>query len=127
MAPLTMNNNKRRLLICDIETSGMSPEQGAVMLEVGLMLMNSVDDPNPNILVVTICPTEEQWKFASPQSLKVNGFTWERLQTEGIPMEDAKIKILEWIATNEISSETVQYVRPESKVRPALPGFLHGS
>ena len=101
---------KRAWLICDLETSGLSANLGATILEAGFMLLKGADDPDPKTLVVTICPTEAEWKFASPDALKVNGFTLARLQAEGIPMAEAKIKILSWMAENDINAETTQYI-----------------
>ena len=95
----------KRNLFCDIETTGLKIELGAVPLAIGMLLDNGTpDDPEPKSLIVTICPTEDQWSKASSKALEVNGFTWEQLQQEGIPMEEAVSTICNWLAENDVNS-----------------------
>ena len=101
---------REKILICDIETTGLRPEAGAVPIAIGFMLLNGLEDPNPETLVVDILPTEEQWKLASPDALAVNGYTWEHLCEHGVSLDDAKTTICGWLEDHGISRSTVQYV-----------------
>ncbi len=98
------------LLFLDLETTGLRPEHGAVPLEICFLYERTENSTEPITLSVTICPTEDQWAKASPQALVVNGFTWERLQQEGIPMEEARDQICSWMMENDISRETAVVV-----------------
>ncbi len=101
----------KRNLYCDIETTGLKIEDGAVPLSIGFLLDNGVEDPGPHAsLVVTILPTELQWAKANDRALEVNGFTWEKLLVDGVSIEKAKETICAWLAENDVNEDTVRYV-----------------
>jgi hypothetical protein len=106
-------------LFCDIETTGLKIEDGAVPLAIGFMLDTGPDDPSPEHIVVTIIPTQEQWEKANVKALEVNGFTWEKLILEGVSWPEAKLKICAWLADHDVNSKTVRYVgqNPQFDIR----------
>jgi DNA polymerase III epsilon subunit-like protein len=90
----------RDKLYLDIETSGFEPTEGACIFSIAFI--HEKHEPNSDEstleeLEVVILPTEEQWKNASPGALKVNGITWEYLEKEGVPLDEAKMKIISWL------------------------------
>ncbi len=104
-----------KVLYVDLETTGLSIGDGAVPLSIGMMVDNGVDGPEPpKHIVVTILPTEEQWAKANPSALEVNGFTFEKLVAEGIPLDKAKNELFAWLLENEIDT-TTRYVGQNCK------------
>jgi hypothetical protein len=86
----------------DIETSGLSEAEGAVILSAAFIFQQQVDDvrmekaPTKELELV-IKPTQEEWAVASPKALEVNGMTWDYLEKEGISLLDAQIKLVTWL------------------------------
>lgn len=103
-----MDSNQWRLF-CDIETSGLEPIS-AVPLEIGMMLDKSFNDPEPVIFTIVVKPTEAQWQLASPRALEVNGFTWERCQEEGLPIQEAADKLCAWLVEHGVDAHHPIYI-----------------
>jgi DNA polymerase III epsilon subunit-like protein len=99
----------KNLLFVDIETSGLEPSQGACILAIGAISEKNVKKNPISEFSVLVKPTEMQWKVASPEALKVNGLTWERLSEEGVPFADARDMFIEWLVSNNVRS-TFTYV-----------------
>jgi DNA polymerase III epsilon subunit-like protein len=89
-------------IFLDLETSGLSPEQGAAILSIGLVADNGSLDTLTGELEVHVIPTEEQWAAASPQALEVNGLTLEFLQANGVPLNTAIYKVCAWLADQRV-------------------------
>ena len=81
----------------DIETTGLSPQEGAVILSIG-MIMDREEDG----VEFVITPSAEEWAKASPEALKVNGFTFEFLKENGQPIDDVKMGFMKWLLDNEL-------------------------
>jgi len=93
----------------DIETSGLSPDQGAVMLAIGACI-DTTKKRTPTEFSVLIRPTIPQWAAASPKALDVNGLTYQRLMDEGIPFNDAVDAFCGWAVENGVTAKTFEYV-----------------
>ena len=88
----------------DLETTGLNPWKGnvnnndkGVILSAGFVL-----ETGPELEMI-ITPTVEEWGYASPQALEINGMTWDFLKEEGMPWENAARGILHWLVENEIT------------------------
>lgn len=100
---------KDRLFV-DLETTGLKPEEGHVVLS-GCFILDKADmDVNSELFEFVIQPTEEEYANASPKALEVNGFTWELLQETGDPRPLAIQKILSWILQHNITYDTVEFI-----------------
>jgi len=86
-------DSKKRFFI-DLETSGLEPTEGAVILQIGCL----TDDPEDGEFSMTILPTNEQYVKASPKAIEVNGLTWEVLQEKGKSFEEVKEEFLRYLA-----------------------------
>jgi oligoribonuclease (3'-5' exoribonuclease) len=105
---------KHRLFV-DLETTGLKPDEGSVVLS-GCFILDRVDaDVNSEMLEFVIQPTEEEFANASPKALEVNGFTWELLQETGVPRPQAIQKILSWILQHNITHETTEFIGQNPK------------
>jgi DNA polymerase III epsilon subunit-like protein len=87
-------------LYVDIETTGLEPSEGAVMLSIGAIAELDEGEevatlPNTELIIL---PTKDQWGQASPKALQVNGMTWEYLEKHGVPLRDAEAAFGRFIA-----------------------------
>lgn len=118
----------KRLIFVDLETSGLEPSQGHVILSMGAIVEKPgkkfegmLDEFNVNII-----PTANQWKLASSQALDVNGLTLEYLQKTGISLEDARKKFCEWLVANKVESGKVMYVGQNPNFDLRFLGYYMG-
>lgn len=100
----------KHTIYVDIETSGLDPAQGAVMLSVAIILEKDTKTNPLSEFVVNIIPTDEQWAAASPEALKVNGLTLEYLKETGVSLQEAQERIASFLAANSFSANTFTYV-----------------
>jgi len=90
----------------DLETTGLNPwrdnpnqNDKGVILSAGFVTETGAE------LEAIITPTPEEWGYASPQALEVNGMTWDFLKENGEPFEDAARRIINWLTTEKITEE----------------------
>jgi len=91
----------------DLETTGLSPwvdtpellKKKGVILSAGFVL-----ETGPEFQVV-ITPTPEEWGFASPKALEVNGMTWDYLKEHGVVLQEAISKIITWLKEQDVNNE----------------------
>lgn len=107
----------KNYLYVDIETSGLKPEEGAVMLAIGAV---ATLKGKGNVGKVAefegyILPTEEQWKLASPSALVVNGLTWNLLREKGKPAVDVIADFASWLMDNKVDATSHTYVGQNPK------------
>lgn len=92
-------------LFLDIETSGLRPEDGAVILSIGAIA--EVTNKRTGVSYVefeqVIHPTAAQWAAASQDALRVNGFTLDKLAAFGIPAAEAIVVFCEWLDEHKVS------------------------
>lgn len=94
-----MQHTPQKLFI-DLETTGLEPDEGACILSVGAVTSDGHE------FYGVVKPTEMQWKLASPDALKLNGFTWEQLEKEGRPLSEVAGEFVQWLA-DHCTSDTV--------------------
>jgi DNA polymerase III epsilon subunit-like protein len=92
----------------DIETTGLKPENGAVIVSIGAVaeLPGKKNAGKLAEFYGVICPTPEQMTYASPQAMHVNGFTWPSLQQVGKPFNDVMGEFCSWLVENGIDRKT---------------------
>lgn len=90
----------------DLETTGLDPwiddpesNKKGVILSAGFTLETGEE------LQVIITPTPEEWGFASPKALEVNGMEWDYLKENGETFQDAVSIIISWLKENNITDE----------------------
>lgn len=99
----------KRLYI-DLETTGLEPADGHTTLSIGAAIDDSEDDSFYDEFSVTIKPTKEEWEKASPDALRVNGFTWESLQAEGTDKRDAVDMFCSWLLGHDVVAGETAYI-----------------
>ncbi len=112
-------------IFIDLETSGLSPTSGAVILSIGMITDGGGVDTPSDELAIHITPTEEQWKLANPQAMEVNGLTLEFLQQNGVPLGKAVDTVCEWLVNHCVCLHTtVVGQNPDFDYR-FLSHFMH--
>jgi DNA polymerase III epsilon subunit-like protein len=89
-------------IFLDLETSGLSPEQGAAILSIGMIADDGTLDSLTGQIELHVIPTEEQWAQVSPQALEVNGFTLEFLKANGMPLPEVIEKLCAWLVGQRV-------------------------
>lgn len=93
-----------KVLYIDLETSGLEPSEGAVILSIGALFEKiqngKVVDSTEWERVVKV--TQEQWDKASPKALEVNGMTWD-IVSAGKPIEDVRDEFIIWLVDNDLN------------------------
>lgn len=89
-------------IFLDLETSGLSPAHGAVILSIGLIHDEGELNSHTNELELYICPSEEEWAQASPEALAVNGLTYDFLKENGVSLQGAIDHVCEWLVGHRI-------------------------
>lgn len=94
----------------DAETTGLNPWQDnknkndkGVILSIGFILDSREE------LEVIITPSPEEWGYASPRALEVNGMTWDFLKENGMHRDDAKNMILEWLQKHKVNKDEYEF------------------
>jgi len=97
---------KKKLFIVDVETTGLNPEAGHVMVSIGAIAEVRPTKKAPEQFVEfygIVAPTELEWAKASQDALKVNGMTLEFLQQNGSPLSDVRDEFLAWLMLHKVS------------------------
>lgn len=102
----------KRYVYVDIETSGLEPMQGAVILGIGAIaeVAGKTRDRAVEEFSVFVKPTKDQWAVANPGALAVNGLTWEFLQENGLPFDEARDEFLRFLVANNVSDRLFIHV-----------------
>lgn len=87
-------------IFLDTETNGLNPLKHFV-LELAFKIVNVETGELLTAYEAVIAPTQEEWAQGDPQSLQVNGFTWEEV-SKGIPSVQVSEEILEIFASFNI-------------------------
>lgn len=80
----------KKILYLDIETTGLNPLNGAVILSIGAVVDRKTKRNPIAEFYGLIKPTFSEWEIASPKALEVNGLTYEYLQEHGKPFSDVR-------------------------------------
>lgn len=84
----------RKRFFIDIETSGLKPNEGAVILQIGCL----TDDTEDGTFSETILPTNEQYGKRSAKAIEINGLTWEVLQEKGKSFKDVSEDLIRYLS-----------------------------
>jgi DNA polymerase-3 subunit epsilon/oligoribonuclease len=84
-------------IFIDIETTGLNPYKHRT-LEVALRVKNLSNNTSLNSFSCIVSQPENTWKESDPESLAVNGFTWDQCQ-QGLPEYQVSEEI-EYFLTN---------------------------
>jgi len=88
----------------DIETSGLYPNSGHVILSIGAVVDRGTKKNPIAEFYVEIAPTAAQWQHAADAALRVNGMTWERLQQNGKPFNQASDEFSAFLVENKVKT-----------------------
>ncbi len=94
-----IKDTKKRFFI-DIETSGLKPHKGAVILQIGCL----TDDPADGEFSKTILCTNEEYGRRSPKAIEVNGLTWEVLKEKGEPFNEVRDALIRYLTKAEVEN-----------------------
>ena len=76
----------RKLLVFDVETGGLDPTQHP-LLSIGMVLWH--DGAIVDRISIIVNEGREMFERATPEALKINGMTWERIEREGVSVVQA--------------------------------------
>jgi len=94
----------KKTLYLDLETTGLYPDEGAAILSIGAVLdRNTKKDPIKEFYAV-IRLADEEWKQASPQALRVNGFTYDKMVEEGKPFNVVRDEFISFLMDNGVQA-----------------------
>ncbi len=116
-----------RHIYVDLETSGLNPDQGHMILGIGAVAELGIKKREITEFSRLVRPTDKQWALAHPKALEVNGLTWERLMDEGRPLNEVKDEFCSWLVGGRVRVSTVQYVgqNPEFDIK-FLKWYMNG-
>lgn len=94
-------------LFLDIETTGLKPAEGAVILALAAIaeLRGKKNEGKIAEFEAVVLPTKDQWAKASPEALKVNGMTLEYLEANGKPLEQVTYDFLVWLQETGVTTD----------------------
>lgn len=93
------------LCFLDSETTGLEPDEGAVMCSIAFLLTQDGEVLQQASFVFT--PSESEWSNANPKALAVNGLTMEYLKSEGMPREEQEFWMRKWLLQHGIKDYTL--------------------
>lgn len=79
------------VIFLDIETTGLDPVRNHV-IDIGFKIVDHTTGELKTTYQSIICPTKEQWATHDPQSLVINGYSWESVSV-GITAAEAAAEI----------------------------------
>jgi DNA polymerase III epsilon subunit-like protein len=98
----------KRLLFVDVETGGVDPTKHP-LFEVAMRCECGPDDPSAVNFSSVIRVSPEEWEACMPGALRVNQFSYQELQ-RGHTLDEVGQDLANWLLTNDIRRETVQWV-----------------
>lgn len=108
-APINQVKAPRSMAIfLDTETSGLDPSIHRP-LEIAFRIIDPTSGKVLDSYESIIKVSEEDWKNASQGALKVNHFTWEKVQ-QGKPIEQVAQEITEIFTRNRVNRETAFFI-----------------
>jgi len=114
----------KREVFLDIETTGLDPNNGHVILSIGVIVENTKTLAKRakaaySEFYVEILPTSVEWSAADPRALQTNGFTYEHLQKNGVSFGDAVASLAEFLVEHQATGTKVEVIGQK-------PGFDMG-
>lgn len=82
----------RRVIILDTETTGLDTSKAQVV-EIAFKVVDVGSGACLESFQSVVTLSKEEWARADPAALKINGFTWNDVQTQGRPRSDIAVNI----------------------------------
>lgn len=95
-------------IFLDTETNGLNPFVHRV-LEIAFKIVDLSSGKIIDLYDATVRPSSEEWQKSDPQSLKVNGFTLERVE-QGISPSEAALDITNILQRNKVHRATAVFI-----------------
>jgi oligoribonuclease len=95
-------------IFLDSETSGLHFHTHRI-IEIALQIVDILDGQVLDTFESVVLTTPDEWKQSDPESLKVNGFTWEEV-SKGASPSDVGVKIQEVFANNQIQRNKALFI-----------------
>lgn len=89
-------------IFIDLETNGLSPAHGAVILSIGMIHDEGELNSPTDELEIYIKPTPEEWANSSEQALAVNCITYQYLCDYGVPLKSAVDQVCAWLVGHRV-------------------------
>lgn len=95
-------------IFLDLETTGLDVWQHRV-IEIAFKILELESGKVKESFQSVICQNEGVWEKSDPESLRINGFTWEKL-SQGLHEEKAAEKIVEIFQSHGVQRNKAFYV-----------------
>lgn len=97
------------LIFTDIETNHLDDNIG-IPLDITLVAYNITEGKIDDTYQAIIFCTEEEFKKSDPESLKVNGITYEYVKKTGIPISKVRNDLLAIFDNHKITSRNARFI-----------------
>ena len=95
----------RRAIILDTETTGLDTSKAKVV-EIAFKVVDISSGDCLESFQSVVALSKEEWDRADPVALKINGFTWDDVQTLGQPSSDIAVNICSLFSKLKLSPQT---------------------
>lgn len=95
-------------IFLDIETNGLDPRQHCP-LEIAFIIKHLISGKTLAKYQTMIHVPASLWEKKDPESMKINGITWEKVQ-QGKTLETCKNEIIELFKTHEIQRQKAYFI-----------------
>ena len=95
-------------IFLDTETNGLNPFVHRV-LEIAFKIVDLTTGSVVDSYDATVCQSSDEWKKSDPQSLKVNGFTYERVE-QGVSPSQVALDITNILQRNKITRGSAVFI-----------------
>ena len=99
----------RRAIILDTETTGLDASK-AQIVEIAFKVVNTDSGECLNSFQGVVALSKKEWRDADLGALKINGFTWNDVQTRGRPRNDIAVDICSIFSQLKLSPQTAFFL-----------------
>jgi len=99
----------RRAIILDTETTGLDASK-AYALEIALKVVNTETGKCLGSFQSVVALSKKEWGGADPAALKINGFTWDGIQTHGRLRSDIAVDICSLFSQLKLSPQNAFFL-----------------
>ena len=99
----------RRAIVLDTETTGLDSSK-AKLLEIALKVVNTETGECLGSFQSVVTLSEKEWRDADPGALKINGFTWEDIQSYGRSRNDIAVDICGLFSNLKLTPSTAFFL-----------------
>lgn len=80
------------------------------VLEIAFKIVDVLSGNVVDAYQATLAISPADWSQSDPQSLKINGFSWQDIKTRGVPVEQVCKEIIECFAKNQIKRGSAVFI-----------------